>query len=97
VSTLQRYVSTRLHGKSDGRAASPLNFSDACGLSLFLSGCHFSAILRYAFLISSCVAVADMPAQACQYVGACLYPSSFAAEEGYGKQTHLSNRRAWSP
>jgi hypothetical protein len=39
----------------------PLNFSDACGLSLFLSGCHFNAIFRYAFLISSCVAVADMP------------------------------------
>jgi hypothetical protein len=39
----------------------PLNFSLACGLSLFLSGCHFSAALRYAFLISSCVAESDTP------------------------------------
>ena len=44
-----------------GAGVLPLNFSLAAGLSLFLSGCHFSAALRYAFLISSCVAVGDTP------------------------------------
>ena len=34
----------------------PLNFSAEEGLSLFLSGWCFRAALRYAFLISSCVA-----------------------------------------
>ena len=41
-------------------SALPLNFSAAWG-DLFLSGCHFSAALRYAFLISSWVAVGDIP------------------------------------
>jgi hypothetical protein len=49
-------------------SALPLNFSEACGLSLFLSGCHFSAAFRYAFFISSCVAEDDIPVEGCQYL-----------------------------
>lgn len=77
----------------------PLNFSAACGLSLFLSGCHFSAALRYAFLISSCVAVSDMPITQSAIVHVSTrdldYPGPWHAASWQGKavEGHIRGKR----